>query len=104
MARLAHNDYLQQASDSGWPAFLFYAAMVGGGLAVSGRRTLGTGSWEQFAVWLGVLGWALQSLVEFDLYIPALAWAAFALLGWLIASTANDSTTPAKTAILPPRT
>ncbi len=104
MARLAHNDYLQQASDSGWPAFLFYVAMVGGGLAVSGRRILGAGSWEQFAVWLGVLGWALQGCVEFNLYIPALAWAAFALLGWLVANTANDSTTCAETATLATRT
>ena len=36
-----------------------------------------------FAVWLGVLGWSLQSLVEFGLYIPALAWPAFTFLGWL---------------------
>jgi hypothetical protein len=36
------------------------------------------------AIWLGVLGWSLQSLVEFGLYIPALAWPAFAFLGWLL--------------------
>jgi hypothetical protein len=36
------------------------------------------------AVWLGVLGWSLQSLVEFGLYIPALAWPAFTFLGWLL--------------------
>jgi hypothetical protein len=34
---------------------------------------------------LGVLGWALQSLMEFSLYIPALSWSAFAFLGWMIA-------------------
>ena len=38
----------------------------------------------EFAVWLGVLGWSLQSLVEFSLYLPALAWPAFVLLGWLL--------------------
>jgi hypothetical protein len=36
------------------------------------------------AVWLGVLGWALQGVIEFGLYIPALAWPAFAFLGWLL--------------------
>jgi len=40
--------------------------------------------WTTFGVWVGVLGWALQGLVEFGLYIPALAWPAFALLGWLL--------------------
>jgi hypothetical protein len=40
-----------------------------------------------FAVWLGVLGWALQGLLEFDLYIPALAWPALTLLGWLLGRT-----------------
>jgi len=36
------------------------------------------------------LGWALQSLLEFGLYIPALAWSAFALLGWLVGNP-NDN-------------
>jgi hypothetical protein len=40
--------------------------------------------WQTFTVWLGVLGWSLQGLVEFGLYIPALAWPAFAFLGWLL--------------------
>jgi hypothetical protein len=40
----------------------------------------------RFAVWLGLLGWLLQGLMEFGLYIPALAWTAFALMGWLLAT------------------
>ena len=40
--------------------------------------------WLTFAVWLGVLGWALQCFSEFGLYVPALAWTAFAWLGWLL--------------------
>ncbi len=36
-------------------------------------------------IWLGLLGWAAQCLVEFSLQIPALAWPAFALLGYLCA-------------------
>jgi hypothetical protein len=35
-------------------------------------------------LWLGTLGWALQSFVEFGLYLPALAWPAFAFLGCLL--------------------
>jgi hypothetical protein len=37
----------------------------------------------RFAVWLGLLGLFLHSLMEFHLYYPALAWPAFFLLGWL---------------------
>jgi hypothetical protein len=80
MARLVHNDYLEQASDSGLPGFLLYATFILGGLVLlfppKGSPPL------RFAAWLGVLGWALQSFVEFSLYIPALAWIAFTLLGW----------------------
>jgi hypothetical protein len=37
-----------------------------------------------FAIFIGLLGWFMQGLGEFSLYIPALAWTAFALLGWLV--------------------
>jgi len=98
MARLAHNDYLQQASDSGFPGAILYGCFVVLALGYSFRR-LKSGRWdpdavnaEHFAVWLGVLGWALQSLMEFSLYIPALSWSAFALLGWLVScETRADS-------------
>jgi O-antigen ligase len=43
-----------------------------------------TNDWRPFTIWLGVLGWSLQGLFEFGLYIPALAWPAFALLGLLL--------------------
>ncbi|MGH7973238.1 MAG: O-antigen ligase family protein, partial [Limisphaerales bacterium] len=91
MSRLTHNDYLEQASDSGWPAFLLYVAFVVGGLIYGYPRQApgkgaegGKDNWLAFAVWLGVLGWALQSAEEFSLYIPALAWLACAWLGWLL--------------------
>ena len=41
------------------------------------------------AVRLGLLAWALQGFVEFGLYIPALAWPAWLMLGWLLASPTN---------------
>jgi O-antigen ligase len=90
MARLVHNDYLEQASDSGVPGLLTYTlfivSMVVWRFPKAGK-TAATGSddWLVFSAWLGVLGWSLQSLVEFGLYIPALAWPAFTLLGWLVA-------------------
>jgi O-antigen ligase len=89
MARLVHNDYLQQAADSGIPGFLAYTTFIVSALVWSFPRrgtagALGSEDWLIFSVWLGVLGWSLQGLVEFGLYIPALAWPAFTLLGWLL--------------------
>ena len=91
-ARLTHNDYLEQASDSGFPGFVTYAAFIVGALVCSAPGFPRTASsrdspeadrikakrseirveteWEYFCVWLGVLGWCLQGLVEFGLYLP----------------------------------
>jgi len=90
MARLAHNDYLEQASDSGLVGLLTYGLFIAGALLWSFPRAGKTltaddsDEWLTFAVWLGALGWSLQSFVEFGLYIPALAWPAFTFLGWLL--------------------
>jgi hypothetical protein len=122
-SRLTHNDYLEQASDSGLPGFFLYTVFILGALFCGspyakdrklGIQSPGSGvqnrvkgtkkpspeppgigqhtedfcawgqNWTAFGLWLGVLGWAVQGLVEFGLYIPALAWPAFALLGWLL--------------------
>jgi O-antigen ligase len=106
MARLVHNDYLEQASDSGVPGFALYTIFIAAALvrsfprrsSESGDRRASSQSeaedqeWLMFSVWLGLLGWCLQGLVEFGLYIPALAWPAFALMGWLIARTPSRNT------------
>jgi hypothetical protein len=89
MARLVHNDYLEQASDSGLVGLMAYTLFIAGALARSFPRPSKAPSvrpedWLTFGVWLGVLGWSLQSFAEFGLYIPALAWLAFAFLGWLL--------------------
>ena len=93
MARLAHNDFLQQGSDSGWLGLLAYAAWVLGAITVA---ALARAWWScpqcpapscdggYASVWLGLTGMALQSFVEFGLYIPALAWPFFLLLGLLL--------------------
>jgi O-antigen ligase len=84
-SRLVHNDYLEQASDSGLPGCLVYTVFIVGALFYTWRSRVGkAGNWPVFLVWLGVFGWALQGFVEFGLYIPALAWPALAMLGWLL--------------------
>ncbi|MBU6411810.1 MAG: O-antigen ligase family protein, partial [Verrucomicrobia bacterium] len=84
MARLTHNDYLEQASDSGLPGFFAYLIFIAGSLIWAGRKLAATRNPETFCLWLGLLGWSLQETFEFGLYIPAVAWTAFALLGWLV--------------------
>jgi hypothetical protein len=129
MARLTHNDYLEQASDSGWGGFFAYTLFITAALYITGKSFLAStpqpradlqsrskppathaprpqkqrkgktdqirstpkteisnfleeeNSWQEFCLWLGVLGWALQGLFDFGLYIPALAWPAFTFLG-----------------------
>jgi O-antigen ligase len=85
MARLVHNDYLEQASDSGLPGGI---AFFGGifGLLWYLYRKHSAGIDLGFLLWLGLLGWALQGFIEFGLYIPALAWPAFLFLGSLATS------------------
>jgi|ERR1043166_6374746 O-antigen ligase len=102
MARLVHNDYLQQASDSGVPGFLLYTTFIAAALVRTFpkkfplNRDLNPGLWDYsnwriFTIWLGVFGWALQSLFDFGFYIPALAWPAFAFLGFLLSNHVSES-------------
>ena len=112
MARLVHNDYLEQATDSGLPGFVLYTGWIGGLLWTLGRRVTrsaggagpslqalpesvspqpGTGWTEsdrsrlEWAMFLGLLGWFTHGFAEFGLYIPASAWTAFTLAGALLA-------------------
>jgi len=85
MAKLVHNDFLEQASDSGVLGFLTYAGFWWSSIVCLYRKSVTNRSGLEFAVWLGLLGWCLQSFSEFGLYIPALAWPAFTLVGWLSA-------------------
>ena len=109
MARLAHNDYLEQFCDSGVVGGIAYSAWILVAMAITGRKVwpkpAATGGFQQekrprmpsvkpsvnsggtgfeFAIFLGLLGWFTQGLGEFGLYVPALAWTAFTLLGCLI--------------------
>jgi hypothetical protein len=84
MARLVHNDYLEQFSDSGFIGGLLYLAWLGLLLGTLGRLTWKTSDWVTFAIFAGLLAWFLQGFIEFGLFIPALAWTAFSLAGCLL--------------------
>jgi hypothetical protein len=126
MARLVHNDYLEQGSDSGVPGLILYTVFIvaaltmayplrqfnqqpaapardgvakkpvnktesgHGGQALQSGCTLGFDTPIRSALWLGVLGWCLHSLLEFGLYIPGLAWPAFAFIGLLLRRQFNS--------------
>lgn len=89
MARLAHNDYLEQFSDSGIIGGLLYAAWIILALWLAGRHFWLHGDLAQLAVLAGVVGWFVQGVGEFSLFIPALAWTAFTLLGLLTGDIGN---------------
>ena len=84
MARLTHNDYLEQFSDSGIPGGIFYASWIFLALAILGKQIWKNADAISFAIFAGLLGWFVQGFAEFSLFIPALAWTAFTLLGCLI--------------------
>jgi O-antigen ligase len=123
MARLVHNDYLEQGSDSGVPGLILYTVFIVTALIRTSplrdfsqhraapvregftqkpvnQTDSGHGSqsgWKRryespvrLALWLGVLGWCLHSLLEFGLYIPGLAWPAFAFIGLLLRREFNS--------------
>jgi hypothetical protein len=82
MTRLAHNDFLQQGSDSGWVGLLTFGTWCVGCMVALYRRSR-FDNWV-FGIWLGLCGIFAQSLIEFPLYIPALSWLTFFLTGWLL--------------------
>jgi O-antigen ligase len=86
MARLCHNDYLEQATDSGVFGLVSYTGMIFAFLCslyryIALKAPL---NWLNMAVWIGLCGLSLHSIVEYHLYIPALAWPMFFLFGWLM--------------------
>ncbi|MFZ0826115.1 MAG: O-antigen ligase family protein [Verrucomicrobiia bacterium] len=104
MARLVHNDYLEQFSDSGLVGGTLYAAWIVLSLATIGRRVWPAADPVIFAIFLGVSAWFLQGLGEFGLYVPALAWTAFTLLGVLLATTGNQIDKQPRAGYAPRRT
>ncbi len=89
MARLTHNDYLEQASDSGFPAFFAYLAFVFGSLYYLYRNSNVITDPLRYTVLLSVTAIFIQSFLEFGLYVPAIAWPLFIFLGWLLGTPAQ---------------
>ena len=83
MARLAHNDYLEQFSDSGIAGGMSYLIWIGSALFAIGKRAIASPNALCFALYLGLMAWFMQGVGEFGLYIPGSAWLAFTLLGCL---------------------
>jgi O-antigen ligase len=94
MARLAHNDYLEQFSDSGIAGGVFYAAWIFLAFAAIVRRVWKSQNQIAFAIFIGVLAWFIQGVGEFGLFIPASAWTAFTLLGCLHGLSGNQMDKP----------
>lgn len=90
MARLTHNDYLEQFSDSGLIGGASYLAWIAFTLGFIGRRIWQRGNYLSVTLFAGVLAWFVQGFGEFSLYIPGLAWLAFTLLGSLLGLAANE--------------
>ena len=95
MARLVHNDYLEQFSDSGVVAGTAYLAFTASLLVTAWRRWGHPRTPLAFATTLGLTGWLAHGLAEFSLYIPGLAWPAFLLAGWLAGTRPENPSTPA---------
>lgn len=91
MARLAHNDYLEQFSDSGFPGGLLYLTWIGAWLFLVGRHVWRSADRLALAAYLGTAAWLMQGVSEFGLYVPALAWTAFTLAGSLAGVTALET-------------
>jgi O-antigen ligase len=90
MARLTHNDYLEQFSDSGVLGGIFYATWILLALTIISRRVWNCDSPMAFAIFAGLLGWFVQGIGEFSLYVPALAWMAFTFMGGLLGLIGNQ--------------
>ena len=81
-ARLEHNNFLQMATDSGLPGFLSFAVLWIVGLAHALRRLSAKTDWRvTTGLGLGLVAWMWHNAMDFDLYIPGLAFPAFILLG-----------------------
>jgi O-antigen ligase len=79
MARLAHNDFIEQFSDSGIMGFTMFLTLFAIILAILYRYRNQKRSNAAF----GLLAVILHQSIEFHLYVPAIAWLTFLLFGWI---------------------
>lgn len=86
-ARLCHNDYLEQACDSGLFGCFAYTLMIFGSLFCVYRYRIAKNpqiSSTVFGAWLGAFGLCLHCAVDYHLYTPGMAWPLFFILGFLM--------------------
>jgi O-antigen ligase len=81
-AQVAHNNFLQMWTDSGVAAFAVFLLLWCVGLR-DGYRLVKhrPGDAGAIAIFAGLVGWSFHGLVDFDLYVPGVAYPAFMLLG-----------------------
>jgi len=83
-AQLVHNNYLQMWSDAGVAAFVVFLALWAVALRDGYRLTKErAGDAAVIAIVPALAGWVVHGLVDFDLYVPGIAYPVFALLGTL---------------------
>jgi O-antigen ligase len=89
---LAHNNFLQQGTDSGIIGFASFSALWIGVLW-RGARRLRTALFDPLAwtTWIGLAAWTAHNLVDFDLYVAAVAWPAFLMAGWMLRNSSTTS-------------
>ena len=91
MARMTHNDFLEQFCDSGIVGGLAYLTWILLLLTQLRKVVVRQADVLRQSIFIGVLGWFAQGFSEFSLYVPALAWTAFALAGALLGNEKTES-------------
>lgn len=97
--RLAHNNFLEAAADSGILGFLAYTALWAWPVIVAVKRVRQSHDPVLMGLTLSLIGWIVHGLVDFDQYIPSLALMALLFLGLLEARL--DGVPRGKLATLP---
>lgn len=80
-AQLVHNSFLQMGSDSGVAALVVFVALWIVGLSQAIRVARERDDIVSPALAAALTAWTMHGLLDFDLYVPGVAWPAFALLG-----------------------
>lgn len=90
MARLVHNDYLEQFSDSGFIGGLAYVFWITLALRLVWKKYWHSSDWIGIGMFIGLLAWFSHGIGEFGLYISGTAWVAFTLLGSAVGGNINQ--------------